>query len=64
MFDIDQFALGTCEACIENSNQTKICLSCMKILVYEAIKDGTYHGIFDINVMFPGTYQKQEIEDE
>lgn len=45
--DIDKFAFSSCEACIENEKQTKICLSCMKILIYEGIKDGIYSSNID-----------------
>lgn len=40
--DIDKFAFGCCEACIECSDtrESRICLSCKKLMFYEALKDG------------------------
>ena len=40
--DIDKFAFACCEACIEcnKEKESKICLSCKKLMFYEAIKDG------------------------
>lgn len=40
--DINKFIGEHCDFCdYENS---KICLSCMKIITYEGVKEGTYHA--------------------
>lgn len=43
--DIDKFSFGYCEACIENDKQTKICLSCLKQIIYCATRQGCADGL-------------------
>lgn len=43
--DIDKFAGAHCDFC--DSEQSKPCLSCMKIIIYEAIREGVLEGFKD-----------------